>query len=206
MSRINTLSSGSRQDVSIVIADLRRFTELCDNLEPPNLMVLVNGYFAAMNDVIDRYQGKIVDILGDSIMAYFTAPALRHQHSASAIACAIDMHRCLKEVNSRNTQQGLPALQMGIGINSGPVVIGNIKLNKTTKTSIMGMTVKIASQIESFTTGGQVLVSEAACNAASVRLDIKESFDIFPKGASQSIKVFDVVGVGDPYCISLDSY
>lgn len=116
---------------------------------------------------------------------------------------AVEMQLAMEEVNAGNLRAGLPAIEMGIGINTGEVVVGNIGSCRRMKYSVVGSPVNMAARIESFTVGGQVLVSEATLRAAGPILRVDGSLRVNVKGLSRAITIFDIGGIGGSYGLSL---
>jgi adenylate cyclase len=164
---------------------------------------VLNLYLEAMLEVIGRYQGTIDEIIGDAILVMFGAPMACDDHAVKAIACALDMQLAMIEVNRRLAARGAAELEMGIGIHTGPVIVGNIGSARRTKYAAVGSNVNLAGRIESFTTGGQILISEMTRDRIRASLRIDGEFEVEPKGATQRLRLYAVGGVGFPYDLSL---
>src|SRR5262249_39574626 len=147
---------GEEREVTILMSDLRGFTALAAWLTPQDVIKFLNLYLEAMVDVIGRYEGTIDEILGDAILVIFGAPVACSDHATKAVACGLAMQLAMPEVNRRLAEKGAAELEMGIGIHSGPVIVGNIGSLRRTKYAGVGLNVNLAGRIESFTTGGQV--------------------------------------------------
>lgn len=117
---------GQDRDVSILMSDLRGFTAMSTRLSSGDLITMLNHYFGIMADVIRRHGGTIIEFLGDGIFVVFGAPRELPDHATAAVSCAVEMQNAMDSVNAWNLEQGYPGLEMGIGINSGLVVVGNI--------------------------------------------------------------------------------
>jgi adenylate cyclase len=113
-----------------------------------------------MVEVISRYEGTIDEIIGDAILVIFGAPVASQDHADKAVACGLAMQLAMTDVNQRLTAKSASALEMGIGIHTGRVIVGNIGSLRRTKYAAVGSNVNLAGRIESFTTGGQLLISE----------------------------------------------
>ena len=154
-----TRLGGERRRVTILMSDLRGFSALSERLPPERVVDLLNIHLGVMGDVITEFGGTIDEYIGDGILVLFGAPAEREDHALQAVACAVAMQRAMREVNERATAAGLPRLQMGIAVNTGDVVVGNIGSEKRTKYGVVGSPVNEAGRIESATVGGQVLIA-----------------------------------------------
>ena len=152
---------GEEREVTILMSDLRGFTALAARLSPHEVIEFLNLYLEAMVDVISRYEGTIDEIIGDAILVIFGAPVVCDDHAAKAVACGLSMQLAMTDVNQRLTAKGAAELEMGIGIHTGRVIVGNIGSLRRTKYAAVGSNVNLAGRIESFTTGGQLLISES---------------------------------------------
>src|SRR5512141_2573433 len=158
-----------------------------------------------MVDVISRYEGTIDEIIGDAILVMFGAPLACEDHAAKAVACGLAMQLAMAEVNQRLKAKGAAELEMGIGIHTGRVIVGNIGSLRRTKYAAVGSNVNLAGRIESFTTGGQVLISESTSQRIPSPLRLDGEFQVEPKGAIQTLKLYEVGGIGAPYKLELPS-
>ena len=111
---------------TILMSDLRGFSSLCESMDADSLVTMLNHYFEIMVGIIERHHGTVIEFLGDGIFVVFGAPQINSQHAEHAVACALEMLNAMPDVNGWNAVNGYPPLQMGIGINSGSVVVGNI--------------------------------------------------------------------------------
>jgi adenylate cyclase len=196
---------GEEREVSILMSDLRGFTALAARLTPPQVISFLNLYLEAMVDVIGRFGGTIDEIIGDAILVIFGAPVACEDHATKAVACGLAMQLAMTEVNRKLTEKGAPELEMGIGIHSGRVVVGNIGSLRRTKYAAVGSNVNLAGRIESFTTGGQLLISESTRERIQATLRIDGEFEVEPKGASGRLRLLEVGGMGEPFDLALPS-
>jgi class 3 adenylate cyclase len=196
---------GEEREVTILMSDLRGFTALAARLTPCEVIGFLNLYLEAMVDVISRFEGTIDEIIGDAILVIFGAPLASTDHAAKAVACGLAMQLAMTEVNQRLTAQGAAALEMGIGIHTGRVIVGNIGSLRRTKYAAVGSNVNLAGRIESFTTGGQLLISENTREKIKASLRIDAQFKVEPKGAAHSLQLYEVGGIGEPFNLALPS-
>lgn len=194
---------GERRKITILTSDLRGFTATSEHLPPEDVVKILNIYLAAMTDVITAYQGTIDEFMGDGILVLFGAPTQRVDDSARAVACAIAMQQALGPVNQQIQQLGWSSLEMGIGIHTGDVVVGNIGSEKRTKYSVIGSHVNLTYRIESFTIGGQILVSGATFQEVESLLLIHGIQQVRAKGVKHLITIYDVGGMGGTYNLTL---
>ena len=196
---------GEEREVTLLLSDLRGFTALIERLAPQEVIAFLNLYLEAMVEVISRYGGTIDEIIGDAILVIFGAPLASDDHAAKAVACGLAMQLAMTDVNQRLTAKGATELEMGIGINTGRVIVGNIGSLRRTKYAAVGANVNLAGRIESFTTGGQVLISESTRAAIKSPLRLDAQFSVEPKGANRRLQLHDVGGIGEPFNLSLPS-
>jgi adenylate cyclase len=124
-------------------------------------------------------------------------------HAAKAVACGLAMQLAMTEVNRRLSAKGAAELEMGIGIHTGRVIVGNIGSLRRTKYAAVGSNVNLAGRIESFTTGGQLLISENTREKIKAGLRVDGQFQVEPKGATRSLQLYEVGGIGEPFNLSL---
>ncbi len=194
---------GQRQKVTIMTSDLRGFTSTSERLPAEEVIKILNIYLGYMADVITQYQGTIDEFMGDGILILFGAPTSRKDDANRAIACAIAMQQAMEPVNEKMKEMGLPNLEMGIGINTGEVVVGNIGSERRTKYGVVGSHVNLTYRIESYTVGGQILISESTLKEASLPVEIIGERQVQPKGVNQPITIYDVGGIAGNYNLYL---
>jgi len=195
---------GERRKVTIMMTDLRGFTALSERLEPERVVQMLNTYFEVMVNVVLKYNGTVNEIIGDALLVIFGSPQEMPDRARKAIACAIDMQNAMAVVNEENLAKGLPVLEMGIGLNEAEVIVGNIGSSKRSKYSVIGSGVNMASRIESYTVGGQILISESVKQEAGEVLSIDSQKEVIPKGAEAPMTIYEVGGIGDEYNLALD--
>ncbi|WP_414551734.1 CHASE2 domain-containing protein [Anabaena sp. CCY 0017] len=194
---------GERRKVTTLMSDLRGFSAIAEQFPPEQVVKILNLYLGAMTDVINQYQGTINEFMGDGILVMFGAPIRRADDSQRAIACAVAMQLAMQQVNAKNQQMDLPILEMGIGINTGEVVAGNIGSQKRAQYTIIGSHVNLAARIETYTVGGQILISENTCKDADIDLEIVGELQIEPKGIKDPVTIYDIRGIGGKYNLFL---
>lgn len=185
------------------MTDLRGFTSISEKLPAESCLKMINIYLDVMTDIILKYHGTIDEFIGDAILAIFGAPAKQPDDVKRSVACAIAMQNAMQEVNRKNIEQGFPEVQMGIGINTGELVVGNIGSSKRTKYGVVGSNVNLTSRIESYTVGGQILVSESTVHACEGLLRIDSQMEVKPKGVKEPITIYEIGGIGGQYNVYL---
>ncbi|HEY3446551.1 MAG TPA: adenylate/guanylate cyclase domain-containing protein [Myxococcales bacterium] len=190
---------GESRKVTILMSDLRGFTAMSERLGAEQVVRIINRYLGAMADVILSHRGTIDEFIGDAVLAIFGAPVAREDDARRALACAVAMQQAIVKVNEQNLADGLPALEMGIAVHTGVVVVGNIGSERRTKYGIVGAAVNLTGRIESCTVGGQVLVSEATLREAEGFGVVGGSVEVKAKGAKVPVLARDLKSVrSDP--------
>jgi adenylate cyclase len=189
---------GEKREVAILMSDLREFTPLSETLSPDVTIRMLNRYFSRIIETIQKHQGIIVDFFGDALLVFFdplegpVAPVINR-----SISCALEMQRIMEAFNAENRAEDLPELKMGIGLNVGEVVVGNIGSETRAKYGIVGSAVNVTQRIQSEAEGGEVVISQSVYSAAPDRLTIKKSFEARLKGIQGNVKLYVVEGLQD---------
>ncbi|MGA8832502.1 MAG: adenylate/guanylate cyclase domain-containing protein [Desulfomonilaceae bacterium] len=194
---------GEIREISMMMSDIRGFTALTANMKPEDIITLLNRYLGEMVDILLDFRGIIDEIIGDGILSFFGAPEPLEDHPERAVACALKMQQAMAEINTRNMVDGLPRLEMGIAVNTGSVVVGNIGSDKRVKYGAVGPDVNFTGRMESFSVGGQVLVSQSTYERLSSILVVKNILEVEMKGFEHKVKLYDVIGIRGKYSIAL---
>lgn len=194
---------GERRKITLLTSDIRGFTAQTDNLPPEQVIKIINFYLTAMADIITEYQGTIDEFMGDGILVLFGAPMVRSDDPQRAVACALAMQLAMNKVNEKIIAWGYAPLEMGIGINTAEVIVGNIGSEKRTKYGVIGREVNLTYRIESYTTGEQIFISESTFNQLGDLVKIGTTKEVKPKGVKQPIKIYEVEGIGGKYDLYL---
>ncbi|OGQ96516.1 MAG: hypothetical protein A2521_09360 [Deltaproteobacteria bacterium RIFOXYD12_FULL_57_12] len=198
--RRNLLPAGGEiKEVTVLISDLRGFTTISDAYAAADVVLLLNRYFTRMTEIISRYGGKVDKFIGDSIMALFVAPMENPKDTERAVCCAAEMQIAMDSINKENIELGMPAIYMGIGLNTGRVVAGKIGSDLHSEYTVIGAEVNLASRIESSTLRGQILLSENTYTQTAHITQVKEPFSLAVKGKQEAIRLYELVAVGPPY-------
>lgn len=196
---------GERREITLLTSDLRGFTATSERFSPEEVIKILNFYFERMADVITKYEGTIDEFMGDGILVLFGAPTQRPDDALRAVACAVEMQLSLEEVNRQFKAWNLDPIEMGIGVNTGEVVVGNIGSEKRTKYGVVGSQVNLTYRIESFSTGGQVLISARTYELTQEVVLINGRREVKAKGVADPIEIYDVQGLNAPYNLRLTS-
>ncbi len=177
---------GRRREAVMLMSDIRGFTSLSETLEPEVIVAILNRYFSHMIEIIQEYQGIIVDFYGDAILVFFDPLDEPVQDTVwRAVQCAFAMQTRMPEVNRELQARSLPDLSMGIGIHAGQVVVGNIGSATRSKYGVVGSAVNITSRIQEQARKGQILVSDAVLEKKADAVQVISSFPADLKGVDQ---------------------
>jgi class 3 adenylate cyclase/HAMP domain-containing protein len=194
---------GETRELSILISDLRGFTALTADMHPEQVIIFLNRYLGKMIEVLMEHRAIIDEIMGDGILAFFGAPEPMTDHPQRAVACALSMQTAMEEINRLNAEDGLPHLQMGIAVNTGMVVVGNIGSEKRAKYSVVGSQVNFAARMESYSVGGQVLISASTYERVRDVAEVQDTMQVTMKGVPRPATLYDIRGLRGPYDLHL---
>jgi class 3 adenylate cyclase len=195
---------GEERRVTIMMTDLRGFTALSERLDPEQVVQMLNTYFEIMVNLVLKYNGTINGIIGDALLVVFGAPQEMSDRAQRAVACAIEMQNAMQQVNIQNRSQGLPELEMGIALHDANVIVGNVGSSKRSTYTVIGSGVNLTSRIESYSIGGQILVSESIRKKLGDQLRIDGQREVFPKGAETPLQIYEVGGIAGDYNLVLE--
>lgn len=180
---------GEVRVVTVLVSDLRGFSALTTRLGPERLVGLLNRYITCMSDVITEHQGTLAEIVGDGLVALFGAPMSGEDDARRAIRCAVAMQNALVAFNAEEERE----LTMGIGIDTGKVIAGNIGSERQMKYGVVGDAINLASRLEGLTLGPEVLISEATFAAAGASsVGVGERMQARVKGRPQPLTYYPV--------------
>ncbi|MCP4157477.1 MAG: adenylate/guanylate cyclase domain-containing protein [bacterium] len=192
---------GETRVITLLMSDLRGFTAITERLPAENVVGILNIYLSIMTDVIFKHRGTIDEFIGDGILALFGAPQQQQDDAVRAVACAVEMQNAMAEVNKQNRKAGYPELEMGIGINTGELVVGNIGSPKRIKYGVVGSNINLTARIESYTVGGQIFISESTRESCGPILRIDDRMSVMPKGVAKPIPIYEIGGIYSDYNI-----
>ena len=176
---------------------------MSEKVSPEKMVEIINLYLAEMTDIINHYKGTINDFMGDGIFVMFGAPISFDDNAQRAVTCAIAMQLGMDGINQKLAKMNIPPLEMGIGIHCGEVIAGSIGSKARAKYTVMGSNVNLAARIETYTVGGQILVSQETLEAVGEIIQISGEMEVQPKGFSKPITIYEIGGIGGKYNLFL---
>ena len=185
---------GDLREVTIMMSDIRGFTSLSEVLEPAQVVKILNRYLGAMTDIIMAHQGTIDEFIGDAILAVFGAPQRRDDDADRAVKCALAMQQAMEEINAVNRAEELPEISMGIALNTGDVIAGNIGSERRSKYGFVGQPMNLTSRIEEFTAGGEILIADSTLQKLQQDYRIGRSREEKVKGIDQAVLIHHIIG------------
>lgn len=194
---------GENRQLSIIMSDVRGFTACTADMPPERVLYVLNRYLGKMVEILLDYRGTVDEIVGDGILAFFSAPTPMEDHPARAVACAMKMQAAMDRINAMNQAEGLPSLEMGIAVNTGDVVVGNIGSERRTKYGIVGYEVNLTGRIQSYAVGGEVLVSQSTFEHIRSIVKVKDVIRVDMKGIPEPVRVYSLQAIAGPYNIQL---
>jgi class 3 adenylate cyclase len=187
---------GHKRDVTVLMSDLRGYTQFAEQGDPALVMDVLNNYLARMADIVIAYGGTVNEFIGDAIFAVFGAPLDHPDHAERAAAAALAMQRAMEEINRANADRGWPRLEMGIGVNTGDAVVGNIGSEQRAKYAVVGAAVNLAARVEGCTVGGQIFLTRATLDRVAALVDVADPVRVELKGIAEPLLLYQLRGIG----------
>jgi class 3 adenylate cyclase len=184
---------GERRTVTVIMSDLRGFTALSEELGAEGMVGLLNRYLSRMTEVVTAHDGNVSELLGDGMVILFGAPVARPDDAERAVRCAVAMQQELVRFREQERRD----LHMGIGIDTGVVIAGNIGGEEHMKYGVVGPPINLASRLEAFTLGSQVLISEATREQVGDAVRTERVIEFRAKGRRLPLRCFPVISAGD---------
>ncbi len=187
---------GERREITVFFSDIRDFTTISEALGPEALGKLLNEYLGAMTDVVFRHEGLLDKYVGDAIMAFWGAPVAAPDHARRCCQAALDMRATLASLHERWAADGVPLIEIRIGIHSGEAMVGNFGSAQRFSYTAMGDTVNVASRLEGVNKqyGTHVLISEGTRRAIGDGFLSREIDRVMVKGRVEPVTVYELLG------------
>jgi adenylate cyclase len=188
---------GQRRDMTVLFSDIRGFTTVAEQRQPEEIVGMLNEYFTEMVDIVFRHSGTVDKFVGDMVMALFGAPLDDPGHADHAVGAALDMIAALGRLNERwNAEGRYAALEIGVGINTGSMIAGNIGSEAIMSYTVIGDAVNLASRLESLNKeyGTRIIISSATRQRLTGAYQCRPLGDVMVKGKTAPVAIFELVG------------
>jgi len=187
---------GEKRELTVLFSDIRGFTGIAEGLSPEALVQLLNGYLTQMTDKVFRHDGLLDKYIGDAIMAVYGAPIMHPQHARLACRTAVDMMQELRRMQADWKQRGLPGMDIGIGINTGPMVVGNMGSRTRFDYTVIGDAVNLGARIEGLNKqyGTHILISEFTYHQVKDEFPHAREIDVTTvRGRNEPVRLYELM-------------
>jgi adenylate cyclase len=197
---------GNKRELTILISDVRNFTTMTEKSDPEELIALLNDYLAAMTDIIFKYNGIVDKFIGDGILAYWGAFTPEENHAEDAALAALEMIEQLAQLNQRWQEQGKQPIAIGIGINTGMVIFGNIGKGKKLEFTVIGDAVNLASRLEGLNKEfhTSIVIGEETRLRLGNNMDVRCLGGVKVKGKTIETQVYELRGRANAQTVTTD--
>jgi len=185
---------GEKHFVTVLFTDIRGFTSLSERVPPEELVKLLNEkYFDVVTNVLLKYDATVDKFIGDAVMAFFNAPVAQPDHALRAVKASVEIQKKLAEINAELARQGKEQVLVGIGINSGEAVVGNVGSRQFMDYTVIGDVPNTASRLNGVAKPGEIVVSEATFELVKNQVEFQdEVVEVLLKGKAKPVKVYKV--------------
>ena len=189
---------GTRKELSVLFSDIRGFTTFSEKYQPEEVVSQLNEYLGAMTDIVFQHDGTLDKFVGDAVMAFWGAPLDQPDHAQRAVRCAVDMIRKLQELQKQWADEGKHVIDIGIGINTGEMVVGNMGAEgKKMDFTVIGDNVNLAARVEGLTRkfDSHIIITEFTFAKVKDSVEAKELEAVTVKGKERPVTMFNVLGL-----------
>lgn len=194
---------GRKENVTVLFSDVRGFTTISEKLDPRALSDLLNSYLTPMTDLVFANRGTLDKYMGDAVMAFFGAPISYPDHAKFACRCALQMIEKLYELQEQYRKQGLPEIDIGIGLNTGDCSVGNMGSQTVRSYTVMGDAVNLGSRLEGINKqyGTRIIISEFTYEYVKESFTCREVDRVKVKGKLLPVRIFELISENAPHPI-----
>jgi adenylate cyclase len=188
---------GKRKVMTVLFSDIRGFTTLSESIPAEEVILTLNEYITEMVEIILKYNGTLDKYIGDAIMAFYNDPVDLPDHPLRAVLTAIEMKNALDKLNEKWATEGRPTLTIGIGINTGEMIVGHMGSPRLVDYTVIGDNVNLTSRIEGLTKeyGVSIIISESTYNEVKDSIECRFLGDCTVKGRLNTVKIFEAIAV-----------
>ncbi len=187
---------GEKREITVFFSDIRGFTTISEKLSPEQLVTLLNEYLTEMTNIILKHNGVVDKYMGDAIMAFWNAPLDQPKHAERACMTCLDMEDRLKELQKKWTEEGVPPLEIGIGLNTGYAVVGNMGSFDRFDYTAMGDTINLGARLESINKqyGTRIIISKSTRKKVAELPFVMRKLDkVMVKGKKEPITIYELI-------------
>jgi adenylate cyclase len=186
---------GDKKDLTVLFSDIRGFTTISEKLSPEELVRLLNEYLTAMTNIVFKYEGLLDKYIGDAIMAVFGAPLDQPDHAERACRTALEMTAELGKLQKKWESEGRPVIRIGVGINTGDMVVGNMGSDMRFDYTVMGDSVNLGARLEGINKeyGTSIVISQYTYERIKDRLFCREIDSVRVKGKHVPVKIYELI-------------
>ncbi len=187
---------GEKRIITIFFSDIRGFTSISEKLSPEKLVNLLNEYLSEMTQIILKHDGVVDKYMGDAIMAFWNAPMDQRDHALRAARASFDMELRLKELQKKWRKDNIPSFDIGIGLNTGPAVVGNMGSYNRFDYTAMGDTVNLGSRLEGLNKqyGSRILIAESTKKLIEKEFLTRKIDKVAVKGKKEPVTIYELAG------------
>jgi adenylate cyclase len=189
---------GDRKEITVLFSDIRGFTSFSEKHQPEEVVKLLNEYLGAMTEIVFAHEGTLDKFVGDAIMALWGAPVGQPDHAERAVRCALAMIERLEQLQAKWRSEGKYAIDIGIGINTGDMVVGNMGAEgKKMDYTVIGDNVNLGARLEGLTRqyNNHIIISEFTYEKVKHLARVNELGSVTVKGKQQPVVIYDLVGL-----------
>src|SRR5947208_1704746 len=186
--------TGEGREVTLLLCDVRNFTSISERLAPEEVVSLLNAFYTLMIDTTFKHDGTLDKFLGDGVMAVFGAPIYHPDHALRAVRTALAMQAGIRELSARRAAEGKPPLKIGIGVNAGSAVAGNVGTETRMEYTVIGDNVNLASRLESYAKPGQILITSTTYGIVRYGIEARRLGPMRLRGKEDEVEVYEVIG------------
>lgn len=194
------LNRGEKREMTVLFSDIRGFTSLSEHMSPEKLAEFINQYLSPMTQIVFDEKGTLDKYIGDAVMAFWNAPLDVPDHALRACRAAVTMLQRLEELKAGWRKAGYPELEIGIGINTGPMVVGNMGSDVRVDYTVLGDSVNLGSRLEGTNKeyDTRIIISEATYLAARDGVVARRLGAVRVKGKKVPVRIYELRGIGTP--------
>jgi adenylate cyclase len=187
---------GERRDLTVLFSDIRGFTTISEASEPEEVVEMLNEYLTRMVEILLAHGGTLDKFIGDAVMGFWNAPTADPDHARHAVACSLEMIEETARIRERWEKSGKAAIRIGIGVNTGDAVAGNIGAEQVFSYTVIGDTVNLASRLEGKNKdyGTEIIISEFTKERIGDDFELVYLDDVKVKGKEKAVRIYEVKG------------